>query len=429
MNKDRHIFWKNLDKSLIPHKPGVYIYKNKHGQIIYVGKAIDLYHRVASYFLSSHHTNAKLFQMVSEIADIETIVVLSEIEALVLEANLIKKYLPPYNIKLTDDKDYLYIKITKEDFPKIQTARKNELQGVKEYFGPFPSGKTVRQTLKKLRKIFPWCGGSSKKGKACFYYHLGLCPGSCVGKITQSEYKKRIRLFSKFMQGKKEEVVGELQKEMALYAKNLEFEKAQSVKKTIDGLIYLTETNNIQVYLENPNFVENQTQKSLESLQKCLGLDRIPHKIECFDISNIQGKDAVGSLVVLTDGEVDKKWFRRFKISFESGKEKKPNDVLMMRQIISRRLKHLEWPKPDLILVDGGKAQVGGALQELKLAEWKIPLFGLAKRNEWLVREDYSIIKLPRVSPALRMLQKIRDEAHRFAVTYHRKIYKLSLYN
>ncbi len=410
-------FWSSLDKSLIPHKPGVYIYKNSTRDVIYVGKAIDLYHRVASYFLKNQH-DIKTEKLVSEINSLETIIVSSDLEALILEANLIKKYLPQFNIKLTDDKDYLYIKVTKEDFPKIITARKNEVLDARVYFGPFPSSNTVRSTLKKLRKIFPWCNGISKNHRACFYYHLGLCPGSCIAKISKGDYNKNIRRFSKFMEGKTDEVINDLQKEMNIYAKNLEFEKAQSMKKTLEGLEYLTQARNIQVYLENPNFMEDQIQKSLESLKDTLKLKDLPHRIECFDISNIQGKDAVGSLVVLTEGEIDKKWYRKFKIRLSS----EPNDIAMMREVLQRRFKHDEWPKPDVILVDGGRGQVNTAFEELRQANWDIPIFGLAKRMEWLYPPKEGIIKLSRSSLSLRLLQKIRNEAHRFAVTYHRKL-------
>lgn len=403
-----------FDRSRVPHKPGIYIYKDCKGKILYVGKAIDLYHRVSSYFSGSH--DPKTTNLVSEISDLETIIVESELEALILEANLIKKYLPPYNIKLTDDKDYLYIKITKEEYPQISVARKQDLSDAKEYFGPFPSGRTVRETLKKLRRIFPWC--SNPKGKRpCFYYHLNLCAGPCAGKIEKETYNKIIKTFSKFMQGKSNEVLEDYEKEMKTLVSNLEFEKAEQLKKTINGLKYLLQSNNTSVYLENPNFIEDQTKKALENLKYVLKLDVIPERIECFDISNIIGKEAVGSMVVLTNGEIDKKWYRKFKIK-TSGK---PNDVLMMKEIIERRIKHDEWPKPDLILVDGGKGQVGAVIKGIG-DKWKIPIFGLAKRMEWIIASDYSIIKLSRSSFALKILQKIRDEAHRFAIAYHRKL-------
>lgn len=405
----------SFDRSKIPHKPGIYIYKDDHGRILYVGKAIDLYHRIASYFSGKH--DPKTAQLVTEIKDLETIIVESEFEALLLEANLIKKYLPPFNIKLTDDKDYLYIKITKEDFPQILVARKQDLKDAKIYFGPFPSGKTVRSTLKKLRRIFPWCANPNGR-RPCFYYHLNLCIGPCAGVVDKAEYNKMINKFSKFMQGKKDEVLKEYEKEIKQYAAVLEFEKAEQTKKTLEGLKYLLQTNDTSVYLENPNFIEDQAKMALLELKNILKLDVIPERIECFDISNIMGQEAVGSMVVLTHGEVDKKWYRKFKIKATG----KPNDTLMMAEMIARRCKHPEWPKPDIIVVDGGKPQVGACVKQLNLCGWKVPVFGLAKRLELIIKSDYTEIKLPRSSKALKLLQKIRDEAHRFAISYHRKL-------
>ncbi|MDO8609729.1 MAG: GIY-YIG nuclease family protein, partial [bacterium] len=312
---------KFVDRSKIPHKPGIYIYKDADGKILYVGKAIDLYHRVSSYF-SDKYYDPKTTQLVSEIQDLETIIVGSELEALILEANLIKKYLPHFNIKLTDDKDYLYIKITKEEYPQIVVARKQDLKDSKEYFGPFPSGRTVRETLKKLRRIFPWC--SNPKGKRpCFYFHINQCSGPCAGKIGKEEYNKIIKQFSRFMQGKLSDVLKEYEKEMKDFVSKLEFEKAEQIKNTIQGLKYLLQSNNVAVYLENPNFIEDQTKKALENLKTVLYLDKTPQRIECFDISNILGKQAVGSMVVLSNGEIDKKSYRRFKIRAEG----KQNDV------------------------------------------------------------------------------------------------------
>ncbi len=384
----------NLRK--VPHKPGVYLFKDESGQVIYIGKAIDLKTRISS--PRNWHWNS-----------VSTIVVESELEALILEANLIKKYLPRFNIRLTDDKDYLYIKITKEIFPKVVTARKHELKESLNFFGPFPSSKTVRETLKSLRRVFPWCNGGKK---SCFYYHLLLCPGACVGEINQKDYKKIIKNFIKFMQGKKDSLVKELTKEMSKLSKEQNFEKAAKIKKTLAGIAYITQTQRVNLYLENPNFLENEKKLALQELQQVLNLPKIPERIEGYDVSNIQGKEAVGSMVVLTKGDIDKSQYRKFKIRTEN----KPNDVAMMKEIIARRFKHPEWPKPDLIIVDGGRAQV-------RIVKSEIPVFGLAKRAEWLYSPKEQIIKLKKTSPALKLLQKLRDEAHRFAISYHRKLH------
>ncbi len=393
----------NLKRKSLPHKPGVYLFKDEKGQIIYVGKAIDLKTRVSS------PRNWKW-------DSVETIVVESELEALILEANLIKKYLPKFNIRLTDNKDYLYIKITKENFPKIITARKHDLKNALKYFGPFPSSKTVRETLKSLRKVFPWCNGGKK---TCFYFHLGLCPGACTNEINQENYIKIIKNFIKFMQNKKDDLIKELTKEMSKLSKEQNFEQANKIKKTLEGINYLTQTQRVSSYLENPNFLEDEKKLALNELQQVLNLSKIPNRIEGYDISNIQGKQAVGSMVVLTNGDIDKSQYRKFKIRAEN----KPNDVGMMREIIKRRFKN-DWPYPDLIIVDGGRGQTNAAKLEIRNSKLEIFVFGLAKRMEWLYSPDGKIIKLSRKSPALKLLQKLRDEAHRFAITYHRKLYQ-----
>lgn len=413
-----------IHKSQIPPRPGVYIFKDKNGKVLYVGKAIDLYHRVSSYF-NRRQDNPKTAVLVANIVKLDTIEVASELEALILEANLIKKYLPPYNIRLTDDKDYLYIKITKEKFPRIFTARKNELADAKDFFGPFPSSGAVRTTLKRLRRFFPWCMGT-RYSRPCFYYHLGLCPGACAGKISQEDYHKIIKRFVSFLEGKKDEVIKDLTQEMEESSKNLEFEKALRVKRILTGIVYLTQSNKADVYLENPNFLDNLNSLSLKQLQKDLRLLKSPKRIECFDISNLGGETAVGSLVVLTCGEIDKRWYRKFRIRLSN----KPNDVAMLKEVLSRRINHEEWPIANLILIDGGRAQVRMAESILSQNGWKIPVFGLAKRLEWLYTPGQEIIKLSKSSLSLRLLQKIRDEAHRVAINYHRKLRdKKLLYN
>lgn len=408
---------KFIEKALLPHRPGVYIFKDSTGKILYVGKAIDLYHRVSSYF-NGKYQYAKTASLVEHIASLQTIEVHSELEALILEANLIKKYLPLYNIRLTDDKEYLYIKITDEPYPKIITARKQDLQDAKDFFGPFPSGKTVRETLKKLRRIFPWCNGGS--GRPCFYYHLNLCSGPCAGKINQKDYQKIIRYFIKFMEGKKEKVMEDLAEEMKEAVKALKFEKAEKLKRTISGVEYLTQINNVKSYLENPNFLNEQKQSALEELKKDLNLKNLPQRIECYDVSHLSGENVAGSLVVLTDGEIDKKWYRRFKIHLNH----QINDVAQMKEIIERRVKHHEWPTPNLILIDGGRGQVKSAKVALDKAGWSVPVFGLAKRREWLYTPNVDIIKLAKSSLSLRLLQNIRNEAHRFAISYQLKLRK-----
>lgn len=398
-----------IERSKIPHKPGVYIFKDRVGAILYVGKAIDLYHRVSSYF------QKEAAFWVERTAHVETVIVESELEALLLEANLIKKYLPPFNIRLTDDKDYLYIAVTNEDFPKVITARKQDLTGVKKYWGPFPSSRTVRDTLKSLRKVFPWC---SVRGRACFYYHIGLCPGACVGGITKEDYRTIINRFSKFMDGQKDQLITDLTAEMKVASDKQNFESAASIKKNIEGILYLTQINRTKLYLENPNFLQDENRLALEQLKKDLQLKKIPERIEGYDISNISGKEATGSMVVLTNGEIDKSQYRKFKINISG----KPNDVGMHKEMMRRRLNHHEWVIPDLIIIDGGRAQARAADTILHTTNYILPILGLAKRMEWLYPPEGEIIKLSKRSLSLKLLQKLRDEAHRFAIAYHRKL-------
>lgn len=410
-----------LDKFQIPQKSGVYIFKDIKGETLYIGKAVNLYHRVASYFNRSVDEKTRL--LAEKIALLETVVVESELEALILETNLIKKYLPPFNIRLTDDKDYLYIGVTREEFPKVITLRKQDLKRVNKFWGPFPSSRTVKNTLKMLRRIFPWCDSIGRR--PCFYYHLGLCSGPCAGVISKKDYQKIINQFAKFMDGKKDELILELYQEMEKASCELDFERALKIKKIISGITYITQTNRVQLYLENPNFLEEERKLSLISLKKDLNLKNIPQRIECYDISNIFGKEAVGSMVVLTGGEIDKSQYRKFKIRISG----KINDVAMHREMLSRRLKHKEWPLPDLIIVDGGRGQARGI--KLELGGWRleIPIFGLAKKREWLYPPEGEIIKLPRKSLSLKLLQRLRDESHRFAVSYHRKLHRKSVFN
>lgn len=418
---------KSLDKSKLVHKSGVYKFFDQDGNLLYVGKAIDLNKRVASYF-NRKSDSFKTDTLVSKIATVDTIVVESELEALILEANLIKQLLPPFNIRLTDDKDYLYIKITKEQFPRVLTARKPDLGGSLDYFGPFPSSTVVKKTVKSLRRIFPWCSAPSKQltahrsrlraQKPCFYYHLGLCPGACVGKISAKDYRKIINQFRSFMQGKVNSLVDDLEKTMIGFAKKQQYEQANQVKKMIDGISYVTSPNRVAMYLENPNFLENQTKLALADLQAKLGLPELPQRIECYDISNIQGKNATGSMVVLTDGEIDKSQYRRFKILIAG----KPNDYAMHQEMMHRRLNHPEWPLPNLFLIDGGRGQVRASGQEIQKQGINRPIYGIAKRMEWLYPIEGEVIKIPKNALSLRLIQKIRDEAHRFAITYHKKL-------
>lgn len=410
----------------LPKTFGIYQFKDEHGKIIYVGKANSLRLRVASYFHIKHKAHSKTAQLVQRIHSISTIEVASEIEALLLEAKLIKKNRPVFNTQWTDDKDYLYIKITwKDEIPRVLTARREKIPG-NMYFGPFPSASTVKYTLQTLRRIFPYCNERKtqfRKDGTNLYTDLGLCPGPHAGFISLKDYRKHVRKLTQFLEGKKEHVVKQLEKEMKQAALLEQFERAGKIKKQLDGMAYITtQVTGPEEYLENPQLLLDKREDELQGLTKELGLPSTPVRIECYDISTIQGRFAVGSMVVFTNGQPDKSQYRRFRIRYKEIPKDVPNDFWMMREVLSRRLKN-DWPLPDLFLIDGGKGQVSAVLAVLEENGIHIPVAGLAKRLEELfVPGKETSIQLPHEAPALHLVQRLRNEAHRFAITYHKKI-------
>ncbi len=407
----------NNSWKLLPGSPGVYLFKNNAGKVLYVGKAINLRARVASYF-AKNVASEKVSLLVSEADRVDHIKVASEIEALLLEANLIKKYQPYYNHQLKDDKDYLYIIITKEDYPRVITGRKRDLVKSKSYFGPFPSSNAARGTLRTVRHVFPFrttCKPGSPR--ACLASHLGLCPGVCAGLTSRIEYQKILRKLVKFLQGDTKEVLKDLEKDMKTAAAKLEFEQAAKIKTKIEAITQTTRPiETVERYLEGPQVLDSIYERQLESLTTALNLNEKPNRIECYDISNTSGTNSTGSMVVLINGQVSKDDYRRFKIKTVKG----PNDFASMREVLTRRFRN-SWPLPDLMIIDGGKGQLGVAVDVLKELNLNITVVGLAKKLEEIYRPGVSqSLRLPKDSPALLLVQRIRDESHRFAITYHR---------
>lgn len=394
--------------------------------MLYVGKAKDLKHRISSYFTKSRDLGEKTKALLSQVASIKTIPVDSELESLLLEANYIKKHKPKYNIRLTDGKSYPLLRITiKDSYPKILLARK-DVDPASLYFGPYPNTSELRLVLRTIRQIFPFISSKNHKRKACFYHHLNLCPCPTVFDSPQEQkaYKKTIRHVVDFLQGKKEKVVKDLKRERDNASKRQEFEKAKEVQEKIDAIYAITSpVRKPFEYEVNPNLRIDLRSRELNQLKTELAkhgvLIEILHRIECYDISNLQGRSASGSMIVFIDGERTSSLYRRFRIRAENGQ---PNDVLMMREVLERRLKHPEWELPNLIIVDGGKGQISQAQEALKHNKLEIPVVGLAKRNETVITALFEEINLPRNSHALHLLQRIRDEAHRFALAYHKKL-------
>jgi excinuclease ABC subunit C len=423
----------------LPTTPGVYLFKNSRGRVIYVGKAVNLKNRVLSYFQNSTQLLPKTQLLVTEIEDLDYVRVESEIEALILEANFIKRYRPHYNIRLKDDKDYIYIKITREDFPTVQLTRQKDLAGAKKYFGPFPDSGSARTVHKMLRRLFPYRTCKPGQGRACFYYHIGLCLGLCIGAVDKKTYNLMIRRMIRFLEGHKDEVVKALTEDMERAAQNLQFERAGQIKRQLSAIGYVTEKRQlISRYIDNPNLVEDLRAEALRDLAEKVNLSKTPVRIECYDNSNIQGAHATASMVVFQNGEPDKSHYRRFKIK----KAKIQDDYAYMKEVLTRRFHRLVTPggkqkldvdesfesMPDLIVVDGGRGQLGVAKKVLDDLNLKIPVISLAKRLEEIYLPNYPVpIRLPRDSEALKIIQRLRDEAHRFALGYNRQLRSKSL--
>jgi len=553
----------------LPAKPGCYLMKNAAGTIIYVGKALSLRSRVRSYFHADASHDAKTRRLVREIADIEWIVVGSELEALILEMNLIKKHRPKYNVRLKDDKRYPYIKIHWSDpFPKVTVTRQMVDDGSR-YFGPYTSAWAVYQTLDVLRRIFPYltCDrvitGMDKR--ACLYYDIKLCTAPCIGAVNQAQYRQTISDLMDFLNGHSEEVVSRLHKEMEKASEEMRFEKAAAVRdqlKAIQSIIerqkivfatdyldsdvlamarsngeacvqiffirggkligreyfilegtedtadsevmeqfvmqFYTEAATIPQQVMLPQEIEeakiisqwlrskrggekveffvpkegqprelvqmatenatetlqalraqwqadtHKQEQALAELQQALNLPEPPNRIECYDVSNIQGTAIVGAMVVFTQGVPDKKLYRKFNIESVVGA---PDDFASMEEMLTRRFRRWKSSQdastslsgnqvpgskpdasfsflPDLIIIDGGKGQLGRAVEVLKKYDLldKIPVVGLAKQQEEIFLPNKSgSLMLPRHSQGLYLIQRIRDEAHRYGITAHRK--------
>jgi excinuclease ABC subunit C len=403
----------NLTQTIqsLPLTSGVYLMKDKDGVIIYVGKAVSLRKRVQSYF-RKETGSYKTDLLVSVIDSIDYLNTTSEAEALILEASLIKKHLPKYNIELKDSKTYPHIQVTKETFPLVSVVRLNSQKGKNikaEHYGPYTSPALIREALVIIRKIFHFRSCDKLPDKACLDHHIGLCDAPCIGLISAQDYQRNIRRVTYILEGRKDELLKSLHADMEHYSQNREYELAARTRDQIRaiGALY-SSTMDVNYF------------KEAEQLERAIGLKSAPARIECFDISNTMGQQAVGSMVSFLNGRPDKSNYRRFKIKMVEGID----DFKMMAEVIRRRytrLKNEQAIFPDLIIVDGGKGQLSAAAAELKKLDVVIPLISLAKREEEVfIPGRRNSIMLSKDSLGLRLLQRIRDEAHRFAVSYHR---------
>ncbi len=546
--------WFKEQLKTLPAKPGVYLFKDEAGKVLYVGKAAILRNRVRSYFVTTQPHDPKLHKMMPAVQDLDFIVTDSEQEALILENNLIKKHRPRFNVRLKDDKSYPYIKVSlNEEWPRVFLTRRFEDDGGR-YFGPYASAGSVRRTLDLLKKLFRYCSPrwviTGRKLRPCFDYSIRRCVGACSSEITKEEYREIIRQVTLFLEGKHEEVVRDLRRKMDQAADVMEFEKAASLRDQLQAIESVTEGQKIisagggdedviafarerneacvQIFfvrsgklIGRENFILEGTQDeepgqimasfiqlfygsapdipsrillqtepedmqvisswlknvrggrvslrvpqrgqkkklvdmvienaeqalsqlkakwladtgkiaaALKELQERLNLPRLPNRMECYDISNIRGTSAVGSMVVFENGRPKPSAYRRFKIRTVEGID----DYAMMQEVLRRRFKRVKvddatsWAViPDLVLIDGGRGHLTSAQEVMRELEIdSIPLAALAKENEEVFQPGVAgSLILPRDSQALYLLQRIRDEAHRFALSYHLYVRKKS---
>lgn len=423
----------------LPKEPGVYFHKDASGEIIYVGKAAVLNNRVRQYFQKSRSRDPKTEALVTEIADIDWVTVESEMDALFLEAEMVRRYMPRYNILLRDDKAMSYIRIDYDsEFPTVSTTRRPLDDGAR-YFGPYLSTYAVRQALKYLRRVFPYATRKIPGQKrATLHYHLGLDPGLEEGRTTLEDYRTNLRRLMSYIEGKRTTIVKELEREMQAAAREQNFELAARKRNQLSHLQQL----NQKVLFSDKEFLDISKDHALNELVDLLGLAAFPRRIEGYDISHMQGTDVVASMVVFTNGASDKAEYRKFKTRLDHN-----NDFYNMHETLQRRLspKNLKaWGAPSLVLIDGGKGQLDAAIRARdEQGQPHLPFIGLAKREEQIViargrsnvtlnhdvlqklggftteSDDFILVNVPHSSNLVKLLQRVRDESHRFAVSYH----------
>ena len=413
----------------LPESAGLYVFFNQKTPI-YIGKAINLKRRVSSYF--DLDLGIKTSKMINEAKELSYVRVFSELEALLLEAKLIRYYMPKYNITAKDDKHPLYIQITKEKFPRVITVRKIDLrQGLSlSSYGPFPSSGNVRTVLKAIRRIFPF--SDHKLGKrGCLYSHIGLCD-PCPNEISNiknqksklemgKKYCKNIQHIKSILDGKITSVQSGLIKEMKKASVDQNYEFASQIRDQIEKIEYITRPQiPTEFYIQNPNLYEDVRNKELSEFKNLLTRSDLVtdnlNRIECFDIAHLSGTNATASMVTFINGEADKTLYRHFRIRQKKG----DSDIDSLKEAIKRRLKHIEdWGGPNLIIVDGGVSQVRAFTNIIYIMKANIPVVGIAKNPDRLIIGNQKI-KLH--GNALHLVSRIRDEAHRFARRYHHKL-------
>ncbi|MCA9388772.1 UvrB/UvrC motif-containing protein [Candidatus Berkelbacteria bacterium] len=393
----------------LPRVPGVYYYYDSSNNLLYIGKATSLKSRVSSYW--QRPADNRIASMVTKIATIKIKVTDSALEALILEANEINRLQPPFNVRGKDSKTFAQIALTKEDFPRFIIVRPTQKTKFKidRTFGPYVSAFAARRALKSLREIFKFnCRGKAGSGRSCLYRELGFCPGVCTGDITPSEYKKIINRVVQFLEGKKDRIIKTTKKLMTEAAKRKDYEKAAAYRDELFALTHIRDTA----------FMTDDATSLVES--------SLPARLEAYDISNLGNHAAVGSMIVLEHGRSNPAEYRMFKIR----SVRKQNDIGMLREVLTRRLRHKEWPMPEFIFVDGGITQRQIAERVLKRFKLDIPVAGVSKGPKRKLAKIVASEKARKWLNDRRLTNQLmepiarlaRDEAHRFAINYHRKL-------
>lgn len=401
----------------LPSAPGVYFHKNAEGEVIYVGKAAVLKNRVRQYFQNTEK-DPKTTALVAEIAMTDWLVVDTEMDALFLESEMIKRYMPKWNILLRDDKTVSYVRIDmKSEVPYVTLTRNPEGDDA-EYIGPFYAKKTVNDALRILRKVFPYYI-KPYDGKKSLDTDLGLNPGIEIGKTTPKEYKKDLKKLIKYLEGGRKTLLTEIEKEMKYAAAEGKYEEAAKLRNQLFGLQELRK----RIVFSDKEFMDISQDEALKQLKELLNLPEVPKRIEGYDISHQSGQDVVGSMVVFVNGASDRAEYRKFKL-----RNQKNDDTGNLREVLERRMKHDEWEMPNLIILDGGIGQIGAVLDLCK--EKNIPVIGRNKsgdhtRNAGVTiiiptDDKYDEIEINPESHVAKLIARIDEESHRFAITYHR---------
>jgi excinuclease ABC subunit C len=421
-----HDISKKLMKNL-PQKTGVYFFLDKKGKVIYIGKAVNIKSRIRSHIASKAFNKAIL-----ETEKIKYQLTDSEIEALILEAKLVRKQKPKYNVMLKDDKNFFYLVATKEEYPRLFVTHQPQKEKYWKIVGPFTDGTSVKHTLSLLRRALPFRSCKTLPKKACFFYYINRCQAPCLKKIKTLEYKRATGEIISLFEGRKSlsRLIKDLDKEMRRASREQEFEKAAKFR---DHVLNLKRILAHKEFLADTK--EEGAERVNEFLKKLLSLKKDIFRVEGYDISNISGTLATASMVVFENGKPNKSEYRKFKIRY-SGQDpstssgQAPNDTLMLREALTRRLHHKEWSLPDVCLIDGGKGQLNSALTAVRDAGYskEIKVVSLAKKEEMLftsLQKSYLIRNFPRETEMF--LKYVRDEAHRFARKYHLKLRRSAL--